>query len=236
MKTLFWLELKPHFLGSRTLSRQQKASQKNSRAKATDHRTVVARTRRERTRNKIITAAAKVFASKGTQAPVIDDFVQAAGVARGTFYYYFSTVEELLDATIAWSSDEVVRAIDAEISTYENAAERLATACRMYLKVAATDPAWCAFMAQLPHAGPFTQKRLKHDLQAGMQDGTFSLPDIEAGFDLVAGAMYRTLNRLVGRLPKKVNCDHAVIVILQGLGVKEPVIKQAISMVLPKLK
>lgn len=218
------------------MSRPQQGTQKNRRVKITDHRTLVARTRRERTRTKIIAAAAQVFASKGADAPIIDDFVQAAGIARGTFYYYFNTVEALLDATVAWSSDEVVNAIDAEISHYDSAAQRLAMACRMYLKFAATDAAWCAFMARLPHVGPFTHKRLKHDLQLGMQDGTFALPDIEAGFDLVAGTMFRTLTRLVDRPRKKVNCDHAIIVILQGLGAKDALIKQTMQMALPDLK
>jgi len=217
------------------LTRATQAPQRKARSKTTDHRILVAQVRRERTRNKIIAAAAHVFASKGAEAPVIDDFIQAAGVSRGTFYNYFSTVAELLDATIAWSADEVVRTIEVEMKTLKSALQRLATACRLYLRVAGNDPGWCAFMAQLPHSGRFAHKRLKHDLQTGMQDGSFSLPDIDAAADMVTGTLYRTLCRLASRSAKKVNCDHTVIIILQGVGAKESAIKQAMSLPLPEL-
>ena len=62
----------------------------------TDHRTRVGRERRERTQARIIEAALRVFAEKGPDAPIIDDFIKAAGVARGTFYNYFPSKDAIL--------------------------------------------------------------------------------------------------------------------------------------------
>ncbi len=52
---------------------------------APDHRTRVGKERSARTERRILEAALEVFADRGPDAPAIDDFVQAAGVARGTF-------------------------------------------------------------------------------------------------------------------------------------------------------
>jgi AcrR family transcriptional regulator len=83
----------------------------------TDHRTRVGRERRERTQARIIEAALRVFAEKGPDAPIIDDFIKAAGVARGTFYNYYQSTEELLEATAKWLQDDLIVSIEAEIGS-----------------------------------------------------------------------------------------------------------------------
>jgi len=56
---------------------------------------------RERRRHEILQAAKKVFAAKGYHATGVADIIEAAGIARGTFYLYFtnkrSVFERLLD-------------------------------------------------------------------------------------------------------------------------------------------
>ncbi len=56
-------------------------------------------------RQSILAHARDVFAKKGYHEAKIDDIVQAAGVARGTFYLYFedkrAIFEEIVDRTIA---------------------------------------------------------------------------------------------------------------------------------------
>ncbi|MEY2866979.1 MAG: hypothetical protein RIQ43_1005, partial [Pseudomonadota bacterium] len=53
-----------------------------------DHRTRVGQERSNRTRLRILEAAMRVFAEKGPDAPVIQDFIIAADMSRGTFYNY----------------------------------------------------------------------------------------------------------------------------------------------------
>ncbi|TQJ11162.1 TetR/AcrR family transcriptional regulator [Kribbella jejuensis] len=50
---------------------------------------------RERSRERILTAALEVFAAKGYEAASISDITTAAGVSRGLVSYYFATKEEL---------------------------------------------------------------------------------------------------------------------------------------------
>ena len=63
-----------------------------------ERRAEIGRERRERTRGKLIAAAARVIAARGEDNARIDDFITEAGVARGTFYNYFLTREELIEA------------------------------------------------------------------------------------------------------------------------------------------
>jgi len=54
--------------------------------------------KRERTRVALIEAAIDVLAEKGLEGASIDDLVRVAGMARGTFYNYFQTREEVICA------------------------------------------------------------------------------------------------------------------------------------------
>lgn len=48
--------------------------------------------------NELLDAAASLFVEKGVAATSIDDIVERAGVAKGTFYHYFSDRTAMLDA------------------------------------------------------------------------------------------------------------------------------------------
>ncbi len=65
-----------------------------------DGRTERARAQREERRAQILEAALHVFASKGYHAASITDLVDAAGVARGTFYLYFESKNDVFVALL----------------------------------------------------------------------------------------------------------------------------------------
>ena len=52
-------------------------------------------------RNEIIDAAEKIFAAKGFEKATINDILTSISIAKGTFYYYFKSKEEVLDAIIS---------------------------------------------------------------------------------------------------------------------------------------
>lgn len=51
-------------------------------------------------KGEIIAAAAQLFAQKGYDKCSVNDILSAVGIAKGTFYYYFKSKEEVLDAVI----------------------------------------------------------------------------------------------------------------------------------------
>jgi AcrR family transcriptional regulator len=54
--------------------------------------------RREVRRRELVDAAVVVFSAKGVAAASVDDIVRAAGVAKGTFYLYFATKDDAVNA------------------------------------------------------------------------------------------------------------------------------------------
>ena len=58
------------------------------------------RTRKEPEQRKqeIFAAAVQLFMEKGYAATTVADITKAAGVAKGTFFYYFATKDVLLEA------------------------------------------------------------------------------------------------------------------------------------------
>ncbi len=199
----------------------------------TNHRTRVGRIRREKTRLKIIEAAAIVFAKAGADGAVIDDFIRAAGVSRGTFYNHFDTTPALLDATIDWMADDITQAIDPHVKGIKDDAYRLATAMRLYLRWAASDPKWSAFMAKIPHIGPFAERQVRRDIQGGVRSGDFNVPHFEAAHDLLVGTSYQTIQRIAASPGQAVSTDDAVRVILRGLGATEKKINEIMRKPLP---
>ena len=55
-------------------------------------------------RGELIACAQKLFYSKGYESTSVRDIVDEAGVAKGTFYYYFESKQAVLEAMI----DELV--------------------------------------------------------------------------------------------------------------------------------
>ncbi|GGG01688.1 TetR family transcriptional regulator [Paenibacillus albidus] len=54
----------------------------------------------EERRNEILDTAELLFFSKGYTKTTINDMLQAIGIAKGTFYYYFKSKEEVMDAVV----------------------------------------------------------------------------------------------------------------------------------------
>ena len=62
----------------------------------------------EERRQDILDAAVKVFGEKGITRTTVSDIVGAAGVAKGTFYLYLNSKEELLGALKERFVDEIL--------------------------------------------------------------------------------------------------------------------------------
>lgn len=55
---------------------------------------------KDRTKNKILSVAAKMFARYGYQKATVDEIARTAHKAKGSVYYYFSSKEELFLAVV----------------------------------------------------------------------------------------------------------------------------------------
>ena len=79
---------------------------------AQGHRTARTRTREVR-RRELLEATVHVFSEKGIASTSVDDIVRAAGVAKGTFYLYFATKDDAINAVAEWMVETVADRIQA---------------------------------------------------------------------------------------------------------------------------
>lgn len=77
-------------------------------------------------KDEILNAAMELFASKGYEQTSVSDIVKKIGVAQGTFYYYFKSKEEVINAacerTLASRIEQVKNLVE---SKQWNALEKL---------------------------------------------------------------------------------------------------------------
>lgn len=166
--------------------------------------------------NRILGAALPVFAEKGPDAPVVDDFVRAAGIARGTFYNHFQSVPELLEATSVWTTEAAVEEIERALEGIESPALRVGTGIRLFLARAESDPVWCRFVARVWKLGRLAAPR--RDLREGLRRGEFRFGDLEAALDVLLGALRQALIRIAGGRVPRGHRDDVVEMSLRALG------------------
>jgi AcrR family transcriptional regulator len=192
---------------------------------STDHRTRVAAEKRERMRRRLVESAMLVFAEKGVDASVIDDVLVAAEVSRGTFYHYFRTNAELLAATTEELGNELLSAIESQISKLEGPALRVASGLRLYLHAARSYPLLAKFISrpgfQLDSPGNRFYDYLPRHVQQGMEAGQFRAMQTDAALALIGGTGLMALMRMSTSPTEPDFPEQVVTVILRGLGVKE---------------
>ena len=63
-------------------------------------------------RAQLVVAALGVFADKGYHGAAVSDIIDAAGVARGTFYNYFESKRAIFQAVLAELMEQVTHAVE----------------------------------------------------------------------------------------------------------------------------
>lgn len=59
-------------------------------------------------RSEIIDTAEQLFETKGYEKCTVNDILKQVGIAKGTFYYYFKSKEEVMDAIVSKYTDIIV--------------------------------------------------------------------------------------------------------------------------------
>jgi AcrR family transcriptional regulator len=223
------------------MKRVPRASSSDSRAAGPeDHRVRTGAMRRERTRRKLLTAAMTVFAQRGLDAPVIEDFIEAAGVARGTFYNYFKTPQELLAALTCELSDEIVRGIEEVVASIPDPLKRMATACLIYMHLGMELPTWGEFVMRAGAQGEATGRLaglyLPRDLELACNAGAVKVTTFRAAQDLVLASLSRAIHTVnAGHAPRE-HLRSVLELVLRGLGVSAAAAARFSQLPLPKIQ
>jgi AcrR family transcriptional regulator len=72
----------------------------------------------------IIAAAEELFNARGYQETQISDIVKAIGVAQGTFYYYFKSKDEVVEAIVRRKMDRILAEAEEFVAVKDLAVPR----------------------------------------------------------------------------------------------------------------
>jgi AcrR family transcriptional regulator len=72
--------------------------------------------RREQTRRALVDATIALLRERGLSEASVDDIVRAAGVAKGTFYLYFSSRDDVVNAVAERLVEEVGRIVEGALA------------------------------------------------------------------------------------------------------------------------
>lgn len=194
---------------------------------ADSRRAEIGRARREKMHAKLISAAARVIARLGQGKATIDDFIQAAGVARGTFYNHFPTRAHIIDALWAHVGRKPFLEIHDRSRKIGDPALRIVTETKLVLARADSDEVWGWLVHSL--SGDFEE--VNDDLLAfplptlkeGLASGRFDIRDLGAARDavvnIVRGGLLATLMQRSSPAYEQAMCE--MILLCLGLNREE---------------
>jgi AcrR family transcriptional regulator len=186
-----------------------------------NHRTRVAARRRAKTRALLLESALLVFAQKGPHA-VIEDVIAQAGMARGSFYNYFRTNDELLSELASEINNELLRAIDPVVQLSDDPAERIACGTRLLLHTVMRFPLFGTFMARLPfptaNSSLLGLRFMARDVAIGVSAGRFRDISQRVAADLVIGVVLSAAYAVAREPLDSSYPDASVRALLRALG------------------
>lgn len=166
-----------------------------------DHRTRIGQARREKTQERLCEAALLVFAERGLKGTVIDHVVRQAGVSRGTFYNYFDTIEDVLEAARLLLKRELISLVRASMDFDRPAAERVAYGIHAFIGVARQNQMFLEFTARLGRHGYSYADLLRETapgfIDSAMEAGEFRPVPASLFFDVLEGGVIALLRRLM---------------------------------------
>lgn len=142
-------------------------------------------------RTHLIRAALDIYGRQGVDGSVIEELIKTAGVSRGTFYNYFKTNQELLEAVSTAVSNELMMVVDPRIQQHEDPAARISVGVRLCLEIGKKYRQIALFISR---GGPLALSKnrllaeyLPRDLKMGIDSGRFANLEMQLAFDLVVG-------------------------------------------------
>jgi AcrR family transcriptional regulator len=186
-------------------------------------RAEIGRDRRARTRAQLFEAARALYARHPIESITVDQVVSEAGVAKGTFYVHFASLDELRDAV----ADEMAREFDDLLQPVRLALadplERIAAGCAAFLGEALRNRAWGALVARgaaaMPEVGQAARDHLMEDLKLAAARGQLQETTPGLAFEFAIGLMLQAMQAAAERRLMPADRPAVVAAMLRAIGV-----------------
>jgi AcrR family transcriptional regulator len=195
---------------------------------------------RKRTRVELIAAAFRVFAEKGFEAPVIDDFIVASGLSRGTFYNHFKTREEILKAVADVLAREINDRILPILKPLTDPAERICACVLCFIGIAAADQTrgWI-LVRMMPVVGgslnDAMRRHARNEIRRGVAEGRFKIDSIPVALDLGLGMAAMVIRSILAKRVPAHYSRTAAAMFMRSLGIGAEEARRIAAMPLPLL-
>jgi AcrR family transcriptional regulator len=153
----------------------------------------------ETRRAELISVARRLFTAQGVEATAVSDIVRAAGVAQGTFYWYFRSKDDVVAAVVeqmgaAWVGRAEVLAVSEDLNPLRKLAMVLAVLRRARPATREADGAvgddLGLLRTQLDRSlGPRFHRVVASVLEEGARDGEFNIRYPEETAALIVAAL-----------------------------------------------
>ncbi|MBW0004951.1 MAG: helix-turn-helix transcriptional regulator [Hyphomicrobiales bacterium] len=185
-------------------------------------RAEIGRQRRARTRAQIVDAGMMLLAERPLEALTVDAVVEAAEVAKGTFYYHFQSMEELAAAVGERLGETFDGLLAPARLSMRDPIARLCFAFKQFLEKAIADPVWARLVIQSAQApsefAGEVRANLKRDLTEASAQGRLMMHDVDLAADIVLGIWVQvTRGILQGRTAADL-VERALAAVLRALG------------------
>lgn len=182
--------------------------------------------RRMRTRSALMGAGQRLFAAKHFEGVTIDDIVDAADVAKGSFYNHFDGKESLADAIVELVQGDCEREVTAVNMDVKDPAKRVARAMASMIRYAQHHPDRYRSMVNLTRRQADINAPIndgaRHDIESGLATGQFSNISVETGVAMMLGMIAYAVEYFASDRPagsrKEIGKDMAFM-LLRALGV-----------------
>lgn len=163
--------------------------------------------KRARTRGALLDAAQQLLSTRPAEAVNVDEIVELADVAKGTFYNYFADKDALVREVEESARVELERRIAETNTEVTDPARRVARAFAAMLAWSLAKPVKARTLLRMtPHfADPDApiNSGVRRDVHTGVEAGRFAGVTDEAGVVLVLSVMTGGVNRALDLVQKR---------------------------------
>ena len=170
--------------------------------------------RKARTRANLLAAARHLYAGHGVEHTAIAQIADHAEIAIGSFYNYFSTKDELLDAVIEEALSEQLHLLQLRQAQVSDPAERVSVAHRHLVRAVRSDSDWAWLLVRLEFprrvAWSVLGDAVRRDMHAGIRTGRFQVTSPTLAFNASGGALFAVVHaQLMGEGSENADSEHA---------------------------
>ena len=166
-----------------------------------ERRAAIGEAKRARTRAAILDAARACYAAERTAPVTVEAVVQAAGLAKGTFYLHFQDLAALEAEVGGALLAELGERLEPARLAVRDPLTRMATAVTILLRDLAAEPAQARLAAHaivaIPEVAHAVQARLRADLAEAQSAGLLAIGSVDLAARIVV-ALFEQAARLFG--------------------------------------